>query len=166
MKLQDLKRGMRCTFRNGIKFIYNDHDDEYIYYLGKGSDYCKKVGSCRENLKHKRDKGFDIVRVDDVTLNGYKTIWKRQEPELYTLSLPNCSFKNRYLEISLEDNTRYRFKRKPKHNKPHVVKDYLDNKVVETYISVFTDEDIRNISNSKLINLLNKEVFEEEREDE
>lgn len=91
MKLQDLKRGMRCTTRDEDVFIVGSViiDNQYensIAYLEVSKNSNIGFTNMNEDLTG-RYSNNDIMKVEDITMNGYKTIWEREEPEYY-LRLP------------------------------------------------------------------------------
>ena len=119
MKLKDLRRGMRCTNREGdvyvIDCVHFDWDDMAwrIDFIGDSKyGYCA-VSSIEEDLTNGNGHvEVDIMKVEDIGIDGYKTIWERPK-EKYYLRLPkiytqNFFANNSYLNYVISDN-RYIF---------------------------------------------------------
>ena len=88
MRLEDLKRGMRCTCRNGIEFIISSTNNREIEYLDRKHGGADGVYNINGDLTHSFFEDLDIMKVEDITLDGYKTIWERKEEKFY-LRIPN-----------------------------------------------------------------------------
>lgn len=101
MKLQDLKRGMRCTRRSGLQYIVDETEiEEGAAHYTLHSKSFGEPGGLNEDLAHSRFSSLDIVKVEDITLDGYKTIWERED-ERYYLELPNSWYEDRYLNYNI-----------------------------------------------------------------
>ena len=89
MKLQDLKRGMRCTLRNGTNKIIDTVciEPNRVECLPNKQGVKATYFSFNEYLYHKDTSDLDIVKVEDITLDGYEVIWERKEEKFY-LKLP------------------------------------------------------------------------------
>ena len=97
MKLKDLKRGMRCTYRNGDTFTVSHMENGAIYYLFARNGFFTNT-VLQEDLTHMRFSSLDVVKVEDITENGYETIWEREEEKYYLkLPFPLLGFKAAYL---------------------------------------------------------------------
>ena len=149
MKLQDLKRGMRCTTRDEDVFIVGSViiDNAYencIAYLTVSKNSNIGFNNMNEDLTG-GDSNNDIVRVEDITMDGYKTIWEREEPKYY-LRLPNHD-KDASLNYLNADRTSGLF--------------YIENNVTcITLKTQFTQEEIDKLPNQDFIQSLEKEEVE------
>lgn len=88
MKLTDLKRGMKCTTRNADEFIVRKVGKIDISFIADSRHGYKGIGLMKQNLTN-QFRESDIIKVEDITLDGYKVIWERAEDKYY-LRLPNA----------------------------------------------------------------------------
>lgn len=107
MRLQDLKRGMRCTRRDGKILLVDGviyEDGTVLYYDNDKPNYTY----LDYNLTSKLDKRErDIVIVEDITVDGFKVIWER-EVEKYYLRAPNsCDINLSYLNYETRTGSYY-----------------------------------------------------------
>lgn len=139
MKLQDLKRGMRCTNRRGRVYIVDEVDGKYIKYLTCDIEFYAGVDNMNEDLTNEAYV-CDIMKVEDITLDGYKTIWEREE-EKYYLKIPNYWLDNGgYLVVG-------------KVNREYKIGNDTETEFRQTK---FTKEEIYNLPKQKFIQGLEK----------
>lgn len=79
MKLNDLKRGMRCTRKDGIIIYVECVKEDEIWFMPISNLINKMCDGMKDDLTNDVDD-LVIVKVEDITLNGYETIWEREEP--------------------------------------------------------------------------------------
>lgn len=143
MRLEDLKRGMKCTYRNGVAFIVSSTNNREIEYLDRKHDGVDGIYNINGDLTHEYNKNLDIMKVEDITLDGYKTIWEREEDKYY-LKLPSEYHYDSFLNYS-RINRRYYF---------------FDKNEDENYKTQFTLDEIDNLPNQDFIQTLEKELVE------
>lgn len=141
MKLQDLKRGMRCTTMGGYTFIVGEVKGSHIEFLEKASNDLDIVGAVLPDLTNYFEDDW-IVKVEDITQRGYKVIWERKDPKKYYLRIPNYwLFSRNFLNYNTVD------------------KSYWFGAVDEgsCWKVEFTQEEIDNLPNQDFIKTLIKE---------
>lgn len=73
MNINELKRGMKITFRNGFEYIVKSYDGRTLRFFDGSS--CSDFNL---DLSHRHDREGDIVKVEDLDENGnYQEIYKR-----------------------------------------------------------------------------------------
>lgn len=119
MKIQELRRGMRCTNREGDVYVIDsvrfdwDNTAWRIDFIGDSKYGYGAVIGMKEDLRVRHGyTELDIVKIEDIGIDGYKTIWERPEEKFY-LRLPdvysqNLFAKSNYLNYVVNDN-RYVF---------------------------------------------------------
>ena len=146
MRVYDLERGMRCTLRNGqVIVIGKVRKDSCITLLYPNSEGIVAIGWVNEDLTHYYgNKDEDIVKVEDLSIDGYKTIWVRKEKK-YTLRLPYDFVEgSRYLNY-IPETDKFKF----------------DTSYHTTiYRTEFTQEEIDGFPNQEVIKTLIKEEVE------
>lgn len=81
-KPSDLKQYMKVKYRNKGEQVIKEHHYNTI------ENYCE---SYDWKLNHMRHSAYDIMEVYEPTLDGWKLLWKREEPK-YMLKFPKEMF--------------------------------------------------------------------------
>lgn len=149
MKLKDLKRGMRCTFRNGTnKIIDTVRIEPSRVDCLPDKQGCKATYfSFNEDLISNINLGLDIMKVEDITENGYETIWEREE-ERYYLRIPNSQSSDYtiYLNYNIRGGTYFISNN--------------EEMLEEGFKTQFTEEEIEYLPKQDFIQSLEKEKVE------
>lgn len=142
MRLKDLRRGMRFTTRVGDSYVFSHYQRGFIYYFDYEWNGSVKMLSMTNLLTHPMFEDLDIMKVEDMTTRGYKTIWERKEDEYY-LKVPNARKNGRqYLNFDL-----------------HYHNYFFDGKESSEAIQTqFTEVEIRNLLNQEFIQTLEREL--------
>ena len=144
MKRQDLKRGMRCTERSGLQYIIDEVEADKITFIYPVGDDYSGVYYINEDLTSGTIyDDADIMKVEDITEDGYEVIWEREE-ERYYLKLPKGYHYNTYLNYSYQRNRYY----------------FSDKEESKDFKTTFTLVEIKNLPNQKFIQSLEREKVE------
>ena len=146
MKLQDLKRGMRCTRRDGSMIIVDKVDVDagnLLYYTNQqGKEFNTSLSDYMDNSVF--NGSGDIMKIEDITVDGFEVIWER--PKKYYLHLPHIYRQSLYGRRGYLN-----------HHIPEHRYFFSDRDGGIEYKTQFTQEEIDNLPNQNFIKTLTKE---------